>query len=326
MSLMGFGSMGLAWSVVVGIVISVAATAFLRPRDFPVLPGFRGIRAVFRFSKFASLIYIIAEMAKGAPELIIGRSSGVVQVGLFSRANGIPELLQRGILRPVLMVCMPYFAAHDRERGSLAPAYASTVGLLTSVGWPFFAVMSVLSYAAIRIIYGEQWIEAAPVAQTLCLAGAIGLLFLPSREALLACGEGRRASALQAQLAILQVAGLLFAIPFGLSGAAWGLVGAAIGGVVVSQWHMRRIGVTSWSLLRACVPSAVLTLVTAGPLAVAASIWPVAEPNHVIWALAGLSGALMLWLAGLFALRHVLWTEITRFVQRLRAQMTAGRR
>jgi len=317
MALMGFGAMSMAWSVFAGIVAVVVATAFFRPHGFPIWPGFKGLDGVFRYSKFASLVYIVAEVGKGAPELIIGRVGGAVQVGIFSRANGIAEMLHRMLLRPVLTVCMPYFASQDREHGTIAGAYASTLALLTAVGWPFLAVMAVLAYAAIRIIYGDQWDSATPVAQILCLACAVNLLCLPSREALLACGEGRKASALQGQIASFQVLGLLAAVPYGLTGAGWGLVVAAIGGVIVSHWHLRRFRVTWSSVVRACLPSAALTLFTAGPLALAASFWPVSEQNYGRWALVGLPASLAIWLAGLYVLRHVLSTEITGFMKRL---------
>lgn len=316
LALLGYGYLSLAWSTFAGIVVVVLATAWFRPKDFPRWPGLKGIGAAFHFGKFASLIYIFAQFGKGAPELIIGRARGPADVGIFSRANGLVEVFNRIVIRPVMAVVMPYFANQDRETGDISVAYRHSVAMVTAVGWPFLAVMGVLAYAAIRIIYGDQWLAATSVAQVLCLACAIELLYLPSREALLACGDARRASLLQVQMVVPQLIGLSLVFPFGLIGAAWGLVGAALLGLALSQWHLRGRGVGSVKLVKACGASAWLTLLCAGPLALTALAYPVTESNYLRWAAAGGLFATSAWLVGLRLAQHSLWQEIVRFSSR----------
>lgn len=318
LALAGFGPLALAWSTFSGIVVVVLATAFFRPADFPRWPSLRGIGHAFHFGKFASLIYIFAQLGKGAPELIIGRARGPADVGLFSRANGLVEVFHRLVIRPVMSVVMPYFARQDREQGTIAPAYAASVSMVTAVGWPFLAVMAVLAFPAIRIIYGDQWLAAVPVAQVLCLACAVELLFLTSREALLACGQARRAGTLQVQIVVPQLLGLCLVFPYGLLGAAWGLVGAAVAGLALSQWQLRAQGVRSWPLWRACWRSAVLATVCALPLALALGQWPVGEHNYLRWAAAGAAWSIPVFLLGLWALKHPLWAEVAKVASRYR--------
>ena len=324
LALNGFGYMSLAWSSLVGVAVVVLATAWFRPKSFPRWPSLVGMGTVFHFGKFASIIYIMAQVGKGAPELIIGRARGVADVGIFSRANGLIEMFNRLLLRPVLLICMPYFAGQDRERGSMAPAYLSSVSLLTAAGWPFLIAMGVMAFAAIRIVYGAQWVAAVPLAQILCLACAMELLFLPSREALLASGDARRASTLQAQIMVAQVLGLLAVFPFGLVGASWGLVAAAVVGVVLSQWHLRHIGLRTPALLAACGPSLVLGLLTGAPLAMAAWFIPIGESNFSVWAACGGCAAVLTWLSGLRLIRHPLWTEVASAAAKVRVRLRLG--
>ena len=310
MALLGYGYLSLAWSTLSGIVAVVLATAYFRPRDFPKWPGLKGIGAAFHFGKFASLIYIFAQLTKGAPELVIGRARGAADVGIFSRANGLVEVFHRVVIRPVMSVVLPYFASQDRKKGSIVSAYTSSVSMLTAVGWPFLAVMA---FSAIRIIYGDQWLAAVPLAQVLCLVCAIDLLFLPSREALLACGDARRASLLQVQIAVAQLCGLTLVFPFGLPGACWGLVAAALVGLALSQWHLKRLHVTNRRLWRACTPSIWLAVMCAGPLALVAINHPPTESNFLRWAAAGGTYAVGAWLLGLWLSKHALWGEIAKF-------------
>ena len=319
LALSGYGYMSLAWSSFAGVATTVLATMWFRPKGFPRWPGRAELARVFHFGKFASMIYIAGQFGKGAPELIIGRVRDAAAVGMFSRANGIVEMFNRLLLRPVMSVCLPYFARSERESGSLVSAYVTSATLLTSAGWPFLACLAVMAYTAIRIIYGTQWLEAVPLAQTLCLAAGIELVHTLSREALLARGDVRRANALQIQIVIAQVCGLAAGVPFGLHGACWGLVVAAAAGLVLSQWHLHQaIGLGLDDICGACRGSILLTLMTAVPVAVVAWWIPPSEANFVAWGLSGATAAAALWLTGLRMLRHPLWGEIESLLSRLR--------
>lgn len=310
----GFGYMSLAWSSLASIVAVVLASLWFRPPGFPRWPSLQGIGEVFNFGKFTSSIYILNTLGRGAPELVIGRVRGPTDVGIFSRGYGLVEVFQRLIVNPLLQVCMPYFAQHNREHGSLAPAYTQSVSLLTAVGWPFLGCVAVLAYAGIQIVYGPQWLSAVPLSQVLCLAGGIELLLLLAHEALLADGLARQASVMQAQIIGLRIAGLAMVVPFGLLGACWGLVAAACCGAAVAAWHLRRVGIHTWPVFRACLPSLIATVVTTGPMALLEWWIPIDNANFVRWAVAGTAWAVVSWMVCMRQMRHHIWGEFVSIV------------
>ncbi len=321
LALSGHGAMSLAWSAFAGIVVTVLGSLWYRPRGFPRWPSLKGMAAVFHFGKYASGTYVLAQIGRGTPELVIGRVFGAAEVGIFSRASGVVELLRRLLLKPVLQVCLPYFAKVGRESGQLAPTYALSVRLLTGVGWPALGCLAAGSYVVIRIIYGEQWMAAVPLARVLCLSFAVELVFLLAREALLASGEARRASLLQLEVAALQIVGVLLVIPFGLPGACWGLVLASLAALALTHRHLQATIGLRWSaLVRACAPSAGITVMTAGPLAIASILLPIGEHNFGRWALFGAVATATLWLIGLKAFSHPLWDEGARLVSTLKSR------
>ena len=321
LALRGWGYMSLAWAGLAGIATSVALAVWFRPREFPRWPGLKCLSQVFHFSKFASAIYLIGQAGKGAPELIIGRVRNAEDVGYFSRGYGLVEMFNRLLMKPVMQVCMPYFASSDRQTGAVSPAYIRSVSLLTAAGWPFLAVMAAMAFAAIRLVYGEQWLSAVPLAQVLCLAAAVELVFVMSREALLAKGCASRANTLQIQITALQVLGLGAVVPWGLVGATWGLVLAAMGGLALSQYHLRRgIHLAGTELFRACLPSLALTVFTAGPLTLATQLVPITVGNFIAWAAVSVVVAVPSWLLGLRLLRHPLWDELAAIAGRFRSR------
>lgn len=323
----GFSYMSMAWAALAGVVVTVTTALLMRPIDFPRWPGLRGVRRVIDFGKFASGIYIFGQLGKGAPEMVIGRALDMSAVGIFSRASGLVEIFNRLVLRSVLPICLPYFAQSVREQGSPLQGLLRTMSYLTAVGWVFLGFMAVAAFAVIRVMYGTQWLEAIALAQLLCFAGAIELLYYPAKEALLSLGKAKECNTLQILTQSLRIVGVLCVIPFGLAGAAWGLVGAAMAGALLAHAALRRhVGLRPTHVLKAVGPSLRLTMLAIGPLAACSTLWPINEQNYVRYVVLGASATTLLWLLGLRWLRHPLWIEVQRVLQIVRGRLQSALR
>ncbi|MCM8626411.1 lipopolysaccharide biosynthesis protein [Accumulibacter sp.] len=310
-ALNGLSYMSLAWSSLAGVVVTVATSLWFRPPGFPRWPGLRGVGRVVQFGKFASGIYVFGQLGKGAPEMIIGRAEDMAAVAMFSRASGLVELFNRTVLRAVTPVCLPYFAKSNRETGSLISGYLTSVSYLTAIGWTFLGFVGIAAYSAVRIFYGPQWTESAPLAQVLCVVGAVELVHYLAKEALVAVGEIKRSNLLQIGIQTSRIAGLLAVVPFGLVGACWGLLGASVFGLFLSQSFLSRaLGLHARDVLRSCLPSLCVALFSTAPLACWAVVERIAEDNFVRFAVVGGGIVPVLWLLALRAARHPLWSEI----------------
>ena len=317
-ALAGIGYMSLAWSSLAGVVVTVVAAMLMRPREFPRMPSFRGIGEVIEFGKHASGIYLFGQIGKGAPEAVIGRALDMASVAFFSRANGLLELFNRTVLRAVLPVCLPYFADSARSGAGVKAGYLKASSLLTGIGWPFFAVMGLLAFSAIRILYGPQWMPAVTLAQILCIAGMLELPYYLATEVMIAQGRVDQSNRLQFFVQGFRVLGLMFAFPFGLMGACWGVVGAGAIGAVISQLFLRHtIGLQFSEVLKSLAPSmAVAAATVVGPALVLG--WaPQTESNFMpLFAGCALLAAVS-WLAALRLFRHPLWIEVAAVGQQV---------
>ena len=327
LALAGWGATGLACGAVAGIAATVVGSAFFRPAWFPRLPSLRGMGQVFHFAKFAGGVYIVAQLGKGSPELIIGRAQGMAEVAIYSRAGGLIEMFNKLALRPLMSVCMPYFANSHRAGQALDQAYLRTVVMVTGLGWPMLGFAAVASYSAIRIIYGPQWDAAVPLAQLLCAACALELVHVMSREVLLSKGEARVANNLQLGLVALQVLGLTLAIPYGLVGAAWGTVAAAAAGTILSQAVLSKaIGLQWGDMLLACSRSLIPTITVVAPALAWSLIEGVGPHNYVRYGLGAGALSVVGLLAGLRWSAHPLWDEVDALGQRALAWVSRRRR
>lgn len=327
LALGGLGALSMAWATVVGTALTVVVALAYRKPGFPMRPSLQGAREVLRFGGLASLIYVFSQLGRSAPELVIGRAMSVTDVAFYSRGAGLIQLFRQLVLRAVTPVCLPYFAQSVREEGNVGRAYARGITIFTGVGWVFLGFLAMAAFPAIRLVYGEQWMAAVPLAQILCLAAALELVHHLSREALLAHGQVALASRLQIVIQMAQFAGLAAVLPFGLAGACWGLCAAALVGLALSQWHLHHgTGFGLGTLWTACRPSALVALLALAPMAALAWAWPAGESNYLRFLACGGALTVSAWLLALRQTAHPLWDELLRagrpLLQRLGAMPT----
>lgn len=330
-ALAGLGYMSLAWASLAGTIATVATSFLFRPTSFPHWPGLVEIRSVVHFGKHASGIYILGQAGRSAPEMIIGRVLDMPSVAFFSRAGGLIEIFRKSVLQAVWPVCLPYFAKSNREEGTVVTGYLRTVSYLTAIGWTFFIFLGITAYGAVRLVYGTQWTSSVPLAQILCGAAMIEIVFYMAKEVIIAAGRVDRSNLLQLGVQGSHILGLLAVIPFGLAGACWGLLTAAVFGAAFARWILARtIGLQTRDIIKACLPSAYIAVISTTPVGIWATVVNgVSETNYVRFLFGGGMLTVMLWLVSVrLFLPTTLWREINGITQRIaswRINPTGGR-
>jgi len=196
-----------------------------------------------------------------------------------------------------------------------------TMTYLTAIGWVFLGFMAIAAYAAIRLLYGQQWMAAVPLAQVLCAAAAIEIVYCTSKEAMLSLSMAKESNQLQMVTEGLRILGLLAVIPFGLQGACWGLLAAAVAGALAAHaWLGAHIGLHLTEVLQALAPSAVVTAVSLLPALLLTLWFPLDAYNFVSVGAAAAALTTASWLVSLRALRHPLWPEIARMAAKARGR------
>lgn len=323
----GYGYMALAWGSVAGVAVTVLVAIIHRPDWFPRRPGLDGVKEVLHFGKFASGVFVAGQLARGAPELTLGKIKGLADAGMYSRAAGVVDMFERLIGQAVAPVCLPYLARGVREHGSVVPSLSLTTTLVTGVGWPFVCFLGLCAYPAVRLMYGIQWMAAVPVAQILCVALAAELVFRFANQALFSLGKAREANRLQFTHLGLRLIGLTLVVPFGLVGAAMGLVCAAALGTLASQYMLSTAAGYTWRhTWAACKTSLLLTLLACAPYALVVALWAPSEDNYVRQAALGSMLTVTAWLLAARGLRHPVWPEVARVAANLGSRLRALRR
>ncbi len=152
----------------------------------------------------------------------------------------------------------------------------------------------------------------SPLAKILCIVGCIELVHYLSKEALIASQEVRSSNNLQFCIQALRVVGLLAVIPFGLTGACYGLLVASFASFALSQRHLNlAIKLQLRDVFRACSISGVATILSVAPIALGTLYVEINETNYLRCLVAASGVFIPLWLLSLKWLKHPLWSEVS---------------
>lgn len=323
---LGYGFLSLAWASLAGAVMTATVAALYRPSVARNLPSFKEWRRVASFGSLSTAASIVSEIAMAAPDLIIGRLLGFAAVGLFSRAMGIIQLFNRTVMNAVTPVVTATLAAKNRRGEDLLEPYLKGLSYVTVLAWPFFIFLGLMAYPIIRVLFGDQWDEAVPLVQILCLAGIFRPLFYFVQPVFIALGQVRT------NLRVAVICNTISVLFFFL-GALHSLEAAAAAPGVfclayfaVSYVYLRDlIGLSLQDVARSVSKSAVVALLSGLAPGLVFLGMDIGPGNILPPLLIALAGTALSWIGVVFAVKHPLREELVLFRQQIRRSLSPQR-
>ena len=311
----GFGALSLAWANFAGILSFGVVANLFRPKNLPFMPRFSNIGTILSFGGISSVGNAANAIGTNSPDLVIAKTIDMAAVGYFSRGNGLVQLFAKLIASALTPIVLPYFSQLKREGAELKQPYLLAVNYLTLLAWPFFAVMAIMAFQIINVLYGSQWNASVPVVQMLCLAGAITALSIFAGHVMIANGQVRQATYAQLLSQPIKVVAIVAASKFGLTGISISIiVGECITFFIINRYLQLTIGVTLGELIVTCWHSAIVTLFSiVGPLAIAL-FWNTTAGNQTVQLLVAMLSAVIGWLIGIIVTKHPLYDQLAQFL------------
>jgi len=214
---LGLSYNSLAIGAVAGSIVGILVTTFYRPRNFPLWPGVRGFGDVWGFGWKSTLQTTVGQLSMSVPEILLGKSSGMEAVGLYSRTTGTLGTFNLGFMKAVAPVLGSAFAEMNRGGGALREPYRRVLLVTTAIAWPFFLGMAILAKPIVELLYGEIWLDVIPLIQILCASPI--LLHMSSHACSLLTMTGGVNISVRVELVVAtsQIILAIFLIPYGIA-------------------------------------------------------------------------------------------------------------
>jgi len=169
MALLGFGVWSLVFGQLAGVLISNIlywAVVPWRPRlDFDP----KIARSLLDYGSQIILVGIVGMIHKNVDYLIIGNRMAPEQLGFYTMAFRIPDLVILNVCYVVSKALFPAFSKIQSNVEVLRKGYLSSLKYISLFTVPMAVGLYLLSGEIISVFFSEKWSEAIPVMQMLCL-------------------------------------------------------------------------------------------------------------------------------------------------------------
>ena len=320
-----FSYLSLAWANVVNIAVTIVCYLFLRTGDIPCVPSLKGWSAPARFGGGAILGNLVDRIYYAVPDLVLGKLSGPHDVGLYSRASGLVGIFSQIASPTINYNAVPYIARSFHNKEPLGPIFAKATSYLTAISWPFYIVTALFPAEIIRVLYGEQWITAAPIAVFMCIQALIRSSYTLTMPALIAIGRPYLASLSAGFGLLLRVSAIYIMAAHDAYTFAIAICIADIAALVVPIHLMSsQLNYRFKMAINALWPSIKLnTAVFIVALAIKLTL-PGNLPAIVVLLIASI-GIILTWLVSLIRFKHPVRKELIGIVNRLLPDIIAHR-
>jgi O-antigen/teichoic acid export membrane protein len=306
----GYSYMSMVYAGLVTSISGAIATAYVGRRYLNFKISFEAWRTILYFGLRMMSISGIAVFAQRLSEIALGKLLGLPALGLYSRASNISNLIFTNVYGTATNIAFIKLSEDYRETGSVRSTFLTSFEMITAVMWPLLIGLAVLAGPFVNLLYGHQWLAAAPVLSVLMIAQAVTLCFGMNWELFVLRDETAKQTKFEAIRAVVGVCLLCFGALFNILAAAFGRVAEAIFGMILYLPHMGRLAEARRSEL---VPiylrglAATLAAVMPATALMVAKRW---SPNVDLLAVAGAVGlGLVLWCLVLRKMNHLLLGE-----------------
>lgn len=128
------------------------------------------LRRIFRFSIYQGGFSTINYFARNLDNMLVGAAMGSAQLGYYDKAYKLmqyPISYLSGVFSSVLQ---PYLASYQDRRQAIYECWVGICRVLALAGCLVSAVFFCFSGEIVELLYGDQWLPAAPSLSALALS------------------------------------------------------------------------------------------------------------------------------------------------------------
>jgi len=179
-----------------------------------------GVRSMLAFGGYLSGFNIINYSVTSVDKMLIGWRWGAGLLGLYDMAYRLLLLPVQQITTPISGVAIPTLSRLQGEPERYRLYYRTAVNLLAWTAVPPMAALAALSGPVIGLVFGPQWLPAAPIFKLLAIAAILRPLTSTAGWIYVTLGKTKRLFFWSLMVDPAKVAALVLGLPFGAKGVA----------------------------------------------------------------------------------------------------------
>lgn len=245
------------WSLVYGQLAAIVVMTVLYwvvGRTRPTL-GFDGViaRELIRFGIPVTAVTLLAYAIYNVDYLAVGSRLGATELGLYTLAYRIPELLVLNLCVVVSEVLFSALSSLQDDRESLTRHYLEALTVVVALTAPIGIGLAAAAQPLVATLYGDEYAGSAPILSVLALYTVIYSASFHAGDVFKAIGRPGILTAINAAKLAALVGPIWWAAGHSVTLVAWALLGVEVLHFLVRMALLRRMTTARWPAIAAAV-------------------------------------------------------------------------
>lgn len=310
----GFGAYALAIGAVLNNTFVAIGIGLVGAASRLRAPGLQEWREILSFGGPLTVANVVTSVSIDINDLAVGKIMGFQAVAIASRAQGLMNLFHRDFMSAIRNVAYPAFSRAVRDGESVERKFTGMLANVTALAWPFYGFAALFPLEVLRMMFGPQWDQSAPLVPVFCLAGALSAMVSLVPTVMMSSGRSKLVATAELVIQPIKAVTLCLVVYHYRDLMAFALAFLAVAFIQVPffYWMKQFCLPTDLRALAALVARNLgLAAFTLAPAAGAVLAWRTPGQAFGLAPFLGCAAATAVcWLLGLFLFRHALSGDI----------------
>lgn len=173
LALLGYGVWALVWSSLITGLVGVIARWFIIAWRPQLMFSFARLKPLFSYGWKMSVSALLDQFFVNLNGLLIGKFYTKADLAFVNKGQGLPELAMSQVDGTLGRVSFPALVLLQDDRIRLRDAMRRMMRCSTFLVFPLMVGVAACAKSELRLLYGEQWVPAAPYMMLACFTFAL---------------------------------------------------------------------------------------------------------------------------------------------------------
>ncbi len=173
LAFLGYGVWALVWSSLVTGFVGMVARCFIIAWRPKLMFSFSRLKPLFAYGWKLAVSALLDAAFRNINNLIIGKLYSKADVAFVNKGHSLPSLAMNEIDASLGRVSFPALVLLQNDKVKLREAMRQMMRCSTFLVFPLMVGIAVCAKSELRLLYGTQWLPAAPYMMLACLTFAL---------------------------------------------------------------------------------------------------------------------------------------------------------
>lgn len=168
-----YGVWALVWQMVISSILTAIFFWRLKLWRPKLIFSLESLKELFGFSSYAIVDRLFSVPFKNMYIIVIAKYFSAGIAGLYFFAEKIKDLIVSQLVQSIQNVTYPALSQLQEDNERLKQGYRKVIAMMTFMLFPALVFLAALSEPLFRFLLPEQWLDAVPYLQLMCIAALL---------------------------------------------------------------------------------------------------------------------------------------------------------